>query len=28
MGVNLLPFIDRERLVAAMKRAEKDLDAH
>jgi 5'-3' exoribonuclease 2 len=28
MGVNLLPFIDRERLVRAMRKAEKDLDAH
>ena len=25
MGVNLLPFIDRERLVKAMKKAEKNL---
>jgi 5'-3' exoribonuclease 2 len=28
MGVNLLPFIDRQRLVDAMKRAEKDLTEH
>lgn len=28
MGVNLLPFIDRERLVKAMKRVEGKLTDH
>lgn len=28
MGVNLLPFIDRERLVKAMKKCEKGLTEH